>query len=75
MKFDEDLIGNSKGALETLVSDFNVPAVLKGSYLHRSVLECPSDVVQISRLTNLTCPRVTSRKKRSGRPKGVSKGV
>jgi phosphatidylserine decarboxylase len=62
MQFDDDLVENSKGALETLVSGHRIltcyippPVMLTAG--HRSASACPSDTRPTTRSTRPTCAR------------------
>lgn len=76
MKFDEDLVGNSKGALETLVS---MRCSREGNHRTydyiRFVPECQLAAALVSLRMNRTCLRVILRKKRSKKPRDALREV
>lgn len=75
MKYDDDLVDNSKAALETLVS-LNAFCLSNSKLIvGRSVSACPLATIQAGRRTLQTCKRPTLPTKRCRTPSVASKAV
>jgi phosphatidylserine decarboxylase len=76
MEFDQDLVDNSKSALETLVSTHDLLTgllSLADEQCSRFASACRLDTVQHSPRTHQTCARRTRRRRRSWKPSGESR--
>ena len=75
MRYDDDLVDNSKSALETLVS---APITICLSWIltvSRFVLACPSATVLTGHRMSPTCARATQHMRRSKMPSAVSRAA
>ena len=65
MRYDDDLVDNSRSALETLVRNLHQITVFTCLTTNRFALACPSATALRGRLTSLTCARITQHTRKS----------